>query len=92
MDSDTFYVARVQPSGFQFDSPATQTLLVAAEMGGLDWPSSCRNGTCRTCIATLHSGRVRYDIEWPGLSAEEKADGQVLPCVAYPCSDVVLSR
>ena len=60
------------------------------EMGGLDWPSSCRNGTCRTCIAQLTSGQVRYDIEWPGLSAEEKAEGFVLPCVAFPCSDVTL--
>ena len=33
---------------------------------------------------------VRYDIAWPGLSPEEKAEGCVLPCVAYPESDVVL--
>jgi len=35
---------------------------------------------------------VRYTIEWPGLSAEEKAEGYVLPCVAYPGSDVTLRR
>ena len=29
-------------------------------------------------------------IEWPGLTAEEKEEGCVLPCVAYPTSDVVL--
>jgi len=29
-------------------------------------------------------------IDWPGLSADEKADGYVLPCVAHPCSDVTL--
>jgi hypothetical protein len=33
---------------------------------------------------------VRYDIEWPGLSAEEIAEGCVLPCVAYPLEDVHL--
>ena len=33
---------------------------------------------------------MRYEIEWPGLSAEEKDEGYVLPCVAFPCSDVVL--
>jgi hypothetical protein len=38
------------------------------------------------------NGTVRYDIEWPGLSAEEKAEGCVLPCVAYPCSDLTLQR
>jgi hypothetical protein len=27
---------------------------------------------------------------WPGLTTEEKAEGCVLPCVAFPMSDVVL--
>ena len=62
----------------------------AAEAAGWDWPSSCRNGTCRTCLGHLVEGTVRYAIEWPGLTAEEKEEGCVLPCVAYPASDVVL--
>ncbi|RAG26689.1 ferredoxin, partial [Burkholderia multivorans] len=33
---------------------------------------------------------VRYTIEWPGLSREEKADGYTLPCVAVATSDLVL--
>jgi hypothetical protein len=33
---------------------------------------------------------VDYRIAWPGLLPEEKAGGWVLPCVAYPLSDVVL--
>jgi hypothetical protein len=32
----------------------------------------------------LTEGSVRYQIEWPGLSIEEKRDGYILPCVAYP--------
>ncbi len=56
----------------------------------MDWPSSCRNGTCRTCLGQMVSGSVRYDIEWPGLTPEEKAEGYVLPCCAFPESDVVL--
>jgi ferredoxin len=47
-------------------------------------------GHCRTCIGQLLSGQVRYEMEWPGLSAEELAEGCVLPCVARPLSDVVL--
>jgi hypothetical protein len=35
---------------------------------------------------------VRYEIEWPGLSTEEMTAGCVLPCVAHPCSDVVLRQ
>ena len=64
-----------------------QTLLEA----GLTWPASCRNGTCRACIGHLASGSVRYGVDWPGLLPEEKAGGAVLPCVAYPTSDVSLS-
>ena len=67
-----------------------QPLLVSLEQGGIDWPSSCRNGTCRTCLGQLRQGSVRYEIEWPGLSTEEMAEGCVLPCVAYPVSDVEL--
>lgn len=74
-----------------FAAPATLPLLIAAEAAGLAWPSSCRNGTCRTCIRRLVSGTVTYRIEWPGLSGEEKQDGYMLPCVAYPQSDLVLA-
>ena len=89
--SPPFFTARLAPTGQQFDAWAHQSLLMSAEQGGIDWPTSCRNGTCRTCIGQLAQGQVRYEIDWPGLSAEEKAQGYVLPCVAYPRSDVVLS-
>ena len=52
--------------------------------------SSCRNGTCRTCMCHARCGQVVYRIEWPGLSADEKRDGFILPCVAYAASDLVL--
>lgn len=70
---------------------ADQPLLLAMLAEGVDWPRSCRNGTCRTCLGRLTGGRVRHTVEWPGLSAEEKAEGCVLPCVAVPLSDVALS-
>ncbi len=76
--------------GSSFPAPADLPLLVAAEHAGLTPPSSCRNGTCRTCIGQLESGQVYYRIQWPGLSADEKAEGYILPCVAYPLGDVVL--
>jgi ferredoxin len=89
-DPPALFIARVEPDGQQFDAWADQPLLVSLEQGGMDWPSSCRNGNCRTCIGQLDNGSVRYEIEWPGLSAEEKTEGYVLPCVAYPCSDLIL--
>jgi len=82
--------ARLHDGSAAFDAPSNFPLLLSAERAGLAPPSSCRNGTCRTCICLLAEGRVRYRIEWPGVSAEEKAEGYILPCVAYPESDVVL--
>jgi ferredoxin len=85
------FTARIEPGGSSFDAPADQALLVAAAQAGLELPNSCRNGTCRTCLCRLVSGRVSYRIQWPGLLPEEKAEGFTLPCVAFPESDVVLS-
>lgn len=67
-----------------------ETLLDAALRAGLDVPSSCRTGTCRTCIALLEHGQVHYTVEWPGLIPEERAQGWVLPCVAQARSDIAL--
>ena len=86
------FIGQAGPDALQFDAWINQPLLVSLEQGGIDWPSSCRNATCRTCIGQLIRGEVRYDIEWPGLSSEEMDEGCVLPCVAIPCSDVALQR
>jgi ferredoxin len=85
----TDFIATTE-DGQQVDASDDNTLLDALEMGGVNWLSSCRNGSCRTCIGQLLEGTVRYEVEWPGLSAEEKAEGYVLPCVAKPCSNVKL--
>lgn len=81
---------RILPGGEQCDARPDELLLLSLERGGIAWPSSCRNGACRTCLGQLLAGRVRYSIEWPGLSREEKEQGCVLPCVAYPLGDLVL--
>jgi hypothetical protein len=41
-------------------------------------------------MCRLEAGDVDYRIEWPGLTAEEKADGWILPCVALARSDVTI--
>lgn len=84
------YTLRIEPLGRTLPLAAGQTLLEAALAAGIRPRSSCRNGSCRECIARLVSGTVYHRIEWPGLSAEEKAQGWVLPCVAVAESDVVL--
>lgn len=89
-DEDTVHCVRLEPGGTQFHAKPSQTLLQAALQAGVPLRSSCRNGTCRTCLVQLLEGRIRYAIEWPGLSADEKREGCLLPCVAHPLSDVVL--
>lgn len=79
------YAAQIAPEDAHFDAPPDLPLLVSAEHAGRLLASSCR-----TCICLLVSGQVAYRIAWPGLSAEEKAEGYILPCVAYPVSDVVM--
>ncbi len=89
-DASAPFQARLQPSGRVFSADPDRTLLAAAAAAGIEFASSCRNGTCRACLKPLHAGAVAYRIPWPGLLPEEKTGGWVLPCVAYPLSDVVL--
>jgi len=81
---------RVLPGDRRVAVAAGQSLLHAALQAGVQLPSSCRNGTCRACMCRLVAGRIRYRIEWPGLLAEEKAEGWILPCVAEPESPLVV--
>ena len=84
------FTTTFEPENIQFTADATQTILQSFEAAQIYPPSSCRNGTCRTCISTLISGEIRYNIDWPGLSAEEKQAGLILPCCAHPLSDLVI--
>ena len=84
------YQVSLQTTGTTFAAPASLPLLQSALAAGEWLQSSCRNGTCRSCLCRLSSGQVTYHIAWPGLSAEEKAEGYILACVAYPLSDLVV--
>ncbi len=86
------YIAVIASKAWTFDLSPTSTLLASAEQAGIRLASSCRNGTCRTCLCRLKEGTVRYEIEWPGLSFDEKLDGYILPCVAFPESDLIIEE
>ncbi|WP_038781882.1 2Fe-2S iron-sulfur cluster-binding protein [Burkholderia pseudomallei] len=90
MTEERSHWVRVEPLGAGFDVPESLSLLEAAGFAGVSLPRSCRNGTCRTCLCRLREGSVAYRIEWPGVSAEEKAEGYILPCVAIAQSDLVI--
>jgi len=83
---------QIEPSAITFEVDEQETVLIAALAAGWCLPSSCRNGTCRSCICRLRAGEISYLIEWPGLSAEEKAEGWILPCVAIARTDLVLDQ
>lgn len=85
---DGWKMLSVKPHGWQMPAPPDLSLLEAAQQAGVRLARSCRNGTCRRCLCRLTRGEVRYRIEWPGLSADEKAEGWILPCVAVAETDV----
>jgi ferredoxin len=89
-DEERVFTVRIEPLGCTFDAPEVLTVLEAAGFARLDLPRMCRNGTCRTCLCKLKTGSVRYTVDWPGVSAEEKAEGYILPCVAVAQSDLVI--
>ncbi|WP_459614700.1 2Fe-2S iron-sulfur cluster-binding protein [Bordetella sp. 2513F-2] len=80
----------LEPSGWSYDSAAGAPVLAEAARAGIRLPASCRNGTCRACMCRLLEGEVDYAVPWPGLSADEKEAGWILPCVARARTDLRL--
>jgi ferredoxin len=88
----TSFRIRIDGQSADIEADGESSLFLSMTRAGMAWPVSCRNGTCRTCLARLLQGEVRYEIPWPGLSVEEKAEGYCLPCVARPMADVVITK
>jgi ferredoxin len=86
------FAVRFEADERSFTAAADETLVAAAARAGIELPTSCRNGTCRTCMCQVRSGEIAYRIQWPGLLAEEKAEGWILPCIAYARSDLLLEQ
>ncbi len=68
-------------SGFQFELIPDMSLLEFAETVGVSISYGCRQGQCGACATRLLQGRVTMEVE-DGLSAEQKRDGFILPCVS----------
>ena len=84
MRPDSVFAVVIEPQGLRFEARNGISLVASAREAGIVLPTSCRNGTCRACLCHVLSGRARHLIDWPGLSAEEKREGCILPCVATP--------
>ncbi len=77
---DSGYEMRCTRSGRTIVIAPGQTLLEAAEAGGVAIESLCRAGICGTCRTRVIQGDVACASD--GLSPDEQAEGLVLACVA----------
>ena len=89
-DAPVCHPVKLEPQRWTFTAAPDETLFQAARRAGIRLPTLCRNGTCRTCFSRMEHGSVRYLVEWPGLSGQEKEEGFILPCVAVATSPIVM--
>lgn len=71
---------------------AQQTRLLDALSGtGLPVRKPCRNGVCGLCRCKLLDGEISYQWRTPhGLCESDRAEGYILPCIAFAVSDLLL--
>jgi CDP-4-dehydro-6-deoxyglucose reductase/ferredoxin-NAD(P)+ reductase (naphthalene dioxygenase ferredoxin-specific) len=69
-----------------------QTILEAALDAGVPFPHSCRSGRCGACKSLLLEGQVAMGNHTAfALTADEKAEEQILACRAVPETDVTVA-
>ncbi len=88
--SDNFRIT-IAPSGHEFSTDGSDTLLQAALDAGYTLPYGCRNGACGACKGKISSGLVDHGpVQDHALSIADRSAGYALFCCAKPLSDVVL--
>jgi CDP-4-dehydro-6-deoxyglucose reductase, E3 len=81
----------IKPSDHRFECAGDETILAAALRASLLLPYGCRDGACGSCKSKIVTGEVNYGSHQPAaLTAIEKKQGFVLPCVARPLAAVTL--
>jgi CDP-4-dehydro-6-deoxyglucose reductase len=81
----------LSPSGNVFEVPDGDTVLAAGLNAGFHLPYGCRNGACGSCKGKLLAGEIDYGkYQHTALSADERAAGYALFCVARPLTDVTI--
>jgi CDP-4-dehydro-6-deoxyglucose reductase len=81
------YNIHLSPSGAKFPVQDGQSILDAALAENITLEYSCSNGQCGECKATLKSGNVKQKVHTADVELKE---GQILTCMSYPNSDLVL--
>jgi glycine betaine monooxygenase B len=85
---DTFTVELAR-SGWTIECAADTPVLDAAARAGLTLPSSCGQGMCGTCKATLLKGSVDMQHNG-GIRPRDRAEHKILLCCAKPLEDLVI--
>ncbi len=81
---------KLKPSEITFEVEPLETIVEAALRQNIDFPYSCMQGTCDSCVCNLLEGKVSYG-DLPFIfTDEEKASGMTFACIAYPLTDIVL--
>lgn len=79
-DSSSFKVALAR-SCVTLDVPAGKTIMQAMRENGIDVPSSCEQGACGTCVATVIEGEPDHQDVYLN-DAEKKAGTKIMTCVS----------
>ncbi|KSZ56606.1 oxidoreductase [Rhodococcus pyridinivorans KG-16] len=85
------YSVRIQGKNADITVEENQSILDAALRANEWLPHSCTQGTCGTCKLKVLCGEVdHHQSPEYTLTAEEKADGLALGCMATPLSDLTV--
>ncbi|WP_055325186.1 PDR/VanB family oxidoreductase [Ralstonia solanacearum] len=71
---------RLAQRGETVEVGAGETAIVALRRCGIDWPTSCEQGVCGTCLTQVLEGEPVHQDQY--LTDEERASGCFLPCVS----------
>ena len=75
--------------GRTFEADEAHTLMECADREDLRMPRGCRFGSCCTCAVRLRKGKVAQ-VVGTGLTALQREQGFILPCVAYARGEAVI--
>jgi len=77
--------------GMQYNCKEAQSVLDCLSEHGVNYPSSCQNGVCQTCLMQAVQGTVPVDAQ-KGLKETLRLQNYFLACVCKPTEDLNVSE